>query len=111
MLIFLNILGATRQRMGECHKISYCEHIVPVIKKELEKWVGGILMDDKTLGHAAIDTRKKINDLSIEQLSWPPASPDLNLIENIRQIIKQQLRKYTPAITPIAQLQEAVQKE
>ncbi len=68
-------------------------------------------MDDNAPWHAAIDTQKKLNDLRIERLPWPLASPDLNSIENIWQIIKQQLRKYTPAITTIAQLQKAVQKK
>ncbi len=65
-------------------------------------------MDDNAPRHSAKMTREKLQELSIERLPWPPASPDLNPIENIWQIIKQQLRKYTPAITTIAQLQEAV---
>ncbi len=96
---------------GNVTKKSYYEHIVPLIKKELERFVGGILMDDNAPGHAAKDTRQKLQDLGIERLPWPPASPDLNPIENIWQQIKQNLRKYTPAITTVSQLQEAVQKE
>ncbi len=68
-------------------------------------------MDDNAPGHAAIDTRIKLQELGIERLPWPPASPDLNPIENIWQIIKQKLRKYTPAITKVADLQATVQKE
>jgi hypothetical protein len=95
--------------MGECHqKKLLC---VPVIKNELKKFMGGIPMDENAPGHAAIDTWRKLNDLRIKLLPWPPASPDLNPIKNIWQIIKQQFCKYTPAITIIAQLQEAVQKE
>jgi transposase len=97
--------------MGEEYKKTYCEHIVLVIKKELEKFVGGILMDDNAPGHAAIVTRVDLQELGIERLPWPPASPDLNSIENIWQIIKQKLRKYTPTITTFAQLQKAMQKE
>ncbi len=73
--------------------------------------MGVILMDDNALEHAANDTRVKLRELGIERLPWPPALPDLNPIENIWQIMKQQLRKYTPAFTTVAQLQEAVQKE
>lgn len=68
-------------------------------------------MDDNAPGHAAKKTRTKLLELGIERLPWPPASPDLNPIENIWQRMKQNLRKYTPAITTVAQLQEAVQKE
>jgi hypothetical protein len=39
---------------------SYCQHIVPVIKRELERFIGGILMDDNAPGHAAKVTREKL---------------------------------------------------
>jgi transposase len=64
-------------------KKTYREHIVPVIREELQKFVGGILMDDNAPGHSAKMTREKLQELGIERLSWPPALLDLNPIENI----------------------------
>ncbi len=69
------------------------------------------MIDDNAPGHAAKVTREKLTQLGIERLPWPPASPDLNPIENIWQIMKQNLQKYNPPITTIQRLQEAVQKE
>jgi transposase len=96
---------------GNVNKTTYCQHIIPVIKNELERFVGGILMDDNAPGHAAAVSRERLSQLGIERLPWPPASPDLNPIENIWQVMKQKLRRYDPPITTIQQLQEAVQKE
>ncbi len=50
-------------------------------------------MDNNAPGHAAKVTREKLTQLGIEHLPWPPASPDLNPIENIWQIMKQKYEK------------------
>jgi hypothetical protein len=46
--------------LGKVTKELYCQHIVPVIKRKLELFVGGILIDDNAPGHAAKITREKL---------------------------------------------------
>ena len=53
-----------------------------------------IFMQDNAPCHRAKSTKKWFKDNNISLLDWPPACPDINIIENIWKDIDQSLHKY-----------------
>lgn len=72
---------------GYIDAASYQRHIVPVIDDWLRqcRQIYGenlILMQDGAPGHSAQSTREEMAARGIQQVDWPPFSPDLNPIES-----------------------------
>ena len=79
---------------------TYCEvleeHLFPfyqAIKAVLndEPW----FMDDNCRIHTLAETRAFKNELEIRSLEWPSQSPDLNPIENLWKLWKDNIQKIT----------------
>lgn len=84
---------------GTINANSYCQHIVPVI----DRWIRSshedpdqrlILMQDSAPGHAALETRKDLEQRGIRVLKWPPYSPDLNPIESCWNWMKDWIQEH-----------------
>jgi transposase len=56
----------------------------------------GIFQQDNAPSHTAHIVRDALRDLGIEVMEWPPYSPDLNPIENLWTLLKQQIYKIRP---------------
>jgi len=50
-------------------------------------------MEDEASGHRAAYTRQIREEYGIPKFDWPRSSPDLNLIENVGYILKDNLNK------------------
>jgi transposase len=53
-----------------------------------------LFMQDNALGHATKETKDLLATLAIIVISWPPYSPDLNLIERLWKHMKEYLQFY-----------------
>lgn len=55
-------------------------------------------MHDNAPVHTAWIVKKLLEDLGIEAMIWPPYSPDLNLIENLWALMKDEIYKLYPEL-------------
>ena len=75
---------------------TYCNHILNTNLKELKKMSAGWIIElvsDNYQSTQVLIMLHFINLKKINRLEWPPYSPDLNPIESICGIIKDQLYK------------------
>lgn len=100
---------------GRINSSVYCEvvenHLFPfyqAVKAVLndEPW----FMDDNCKVHTSIETRACKNELKIRSLEWPSQSPDLNPIENLWKLWKDNIQKITPPPQNRQELIEAAQE-
>jgi len=67
-------------------------------------------MQDGAPGHAAGDTRTKLQERSIEVIFWPAFSLDLNPLERVWHIMKNYLQDNFPEHMSYDRLREAVKE-
>ncbi|CAG2211782.1 unnamed protein product [Mytilus edulis] len=70
-----------------------------------------IFMDDYARPHRSRAVTAYLHDESVETLPWPACSPDLNPIEHIWDIIGRKVRKITPPVQNLAELDNALHHE
>ena len=68
---------------GTINKLSYCEHIVPIIHEYTQQHPTLQFMQDHAPGHAAAYTQQEMRQRGIKIIEWPPFSPDLNFIKAV----------------------------
>ena len=68
----------------------------------------GIFQDDNARIHRAkiVQNWYSANDETFEHMTWPPQSPDLNPIENLRDELERNLRSSSPLPSTVASLGE-----
>ena len=98
---------------------SYCEYIVVPhlhpfwlqLCQEREDYV--YLQQDNASPHKAKYTTTVIKNLNIFGyfFTWPPTSPDLNPIEQVRRIMRDRIHKRSPRPTSNEVLLQAIQEE
>ena len=69
-----------------------------------------IFMEDNAPSHTAAQTLQDLRERYIEMLSWSPYSPDLNIIENSWDILKDYIGNHFPESMGFHQLRLAVQE-
>ena len=85
------------KRWGKINQASFSERVVPLIINYHREHPGMILMQDSAPAHRSrvIDELARVG---IELMEWPPYSPDLNRIENIWNIMKENMQYYFPEL-------------
>ena len=82
---------------GNMNALRYSnEMLTPVCIPHLQNNGRMRLMHDGALLHTARATRALLQANRINALPWPSLSPDLNPIENIRDVIDQRIRSRVP---------------
>ena len=66
------------------------------------------LMEDGAPAHRARLTQSYRDHYRIPSLRWPPASPDLNPIENIWNLLKRRINDHQPRPTRRTEVKEAI---
>jgi hypothetical protein len=70
---------------GNMTAAGYCEHILPLVKSYIDSYPDDPIsfQQDGAACHRALETREWLLDNHILWITWPPYSPDLNLIEHV----------------------------
>ena len=69
---------------------------------------GWILQQDNARPHTSASTKKFFHERQINVLEWPIRSPDLNCIENLWSVLKQNLEKSIP--TSLKDLESKIER-
>lgn len=94
--------GPGRSHVVECPMNTewYVEDIIDHrILPQMNEWFPngeGIFQQDNAPCHVSKRSRERFRDLGIILLDWPPASPDMNPIENLWGIVKKRVLKEKP---------------
>ena len=91
---------------------QYRQRIVPLVCGwfRLNHDVHQIFMQDNAPSHTAAQTLQDLRERQIEMLSWPPHSPDLNIIENAWDFMKDYVGNHFPEFMGYNQLRLAVEE-
>jgi len=106
-----------RDNWGTITSKRYVDNVlVPVIQpfweRESEHTAHPLwLMEDGASAHRAHHTRRIREQFGIPKLNWPPASPDLNPIENVWFLLKDRLNKRHPRPQGLEGMGEAIKEE
>lgn len=68
---------------GSINSVSYCEHILPVVRDYIASHPGLVFQQDDASGHASAYTKLRFIGQGIQPITWPPFSLDLNPIETV----------------------------
>ena len=71
---------------------------------------GNIFMHDNAPVHRAEIIKQILDELQIQVMVWPPYSPDLNPIENLWAIMKQEIYKLYPELEHAPDTEETLRK-
>lgn len=75
-----------------------CDNLIPAANSKFPN--GWILQQDNAPAHTAQDTVTIMQDYNVTVLNWPARSPDLNIIENIWSMMKNEIEKFRPTTVP-----------
>ena len=71
------------------YTLTYTSHILPNIPRSWRSdWR---LLQDNAPPHRALATKKYFDDMGVNCISFPPKSPDLNIIENVWNLLARQV--------------------
>jgi hypothetical protein len=95
--------------------IQYCkvleEELIPSIRDAgMDEWSITFQQDNARV-HTARVTQAKMDELGLNLMPWPPASPDQNIIEHVWAILKDRIRKRKCKPTNLDQLWAVTQEE
>ena len=95
-------------KQGSYNSSFHCELLEQqVLPIAIELFPNGfVLQQDNAPVHTSSITQTFIDQNQIATVSWPPYSPDLNIIENIWWIMKAEVEKSSPS--NIQQLETAI---
>lgn len=101
------------QRMnGEFYRNNVLGPIgVPFYQKHVEESGAAVWQQDSAPCHTAKATKDYMESKGLHIMDWPPQSPDLNPIENIWGIMKQNISKRRHKVTTLPQMEQAVKEE
>lgn len=100
-----------RDVIGNQTAANYIEYVLPYIREFLDRLPNTenlVLFEDNALCYKARLTKQAYAELGIRVVSFPPYSPDLNLIENIQGIIKLHLARRYPQPRTEAELRRDI---
>jgi transposase len=89
------LFGDSRSQRGGVNRFVIADlytRVLPTLMLNRD----GIFQHDNAPTHTAYVVRDALRDLGIEIMEWPPYSPDLNPIENLWALLKQQIYKLRP---------------
>jgi hypothetical protein len=100
---------------GTMNKEKYCEvlsdALIPSLRDACLKTSSVTFQHDGATSHTATITQSTLSSLKLDTMPWPPGSPDMNIIEHVWAILKQQIKKRRPYPCNMDQLWEAAQEE
>lgn len=105
----LVLIEGTLDQNGYVNLMS--NHLVPYLRKVDKQCSGVIFQEDNAPCHVAEYTSWWQQTHSINRMSWPAQSPDLNPIEHLWDHLDRQIRKRRPSPTSSAVLAAVLQDE
>lgn len=92
------------------------QRVLETLKDELPKICdpGSIFMQDNARTHTAIIVQDWLipwaEGEGVELIDWPPYSPDLNPIENLWKVLKEEICKRYPELTDMPKSEKSLQQ-